>query len=383
VGSYHPDSEDEGPPAGEDESAERPYGARPYGTRPYGARPYGARPYGARPYGARPYGARPYGARPYGARPYGARSYGGRPYGARPYGARPYGARPYGARPYPTDVFDPDEWSVDIAELVCERSAVIRLGGRLLTADHELPVATFDAAAAFRAPGAGAPAPGIAGVAPVPLHPGDWQLDAGVVVPPELRRSSLTDPELADTLKLDLAEAVALGADQTFLQGVGPVGPQGIATRVGQRPPAGDLLATARALVAALRPAAAAPHFRNPGWIMAPGTLDALTTLRTRTGLDASGAASARSLDSYRLLQLDGVDGGMFLGFPFVTSAGAGPNLYFAADWEEAWIGVDPSFVSVYVSNEPPPDPPGRGVVIRATMPLDFALRRDNLFVWS
>ena len=115
------------------------------------------------------------------------------------------------------------------------------------------------------------------------------------------------------------------------------------------------------------------PVFRNPGWIFSPDTLDALTAV----------PLAGRPLDSYLLLQLDGVDEGVLLGYPFVLSAGAADagganNLYFATDWQDALVGVDPCLVSVHVSTEA--TPPGRGFVIRASMPLDFALRRVRTF---
>ena len=109
--------------------------------------------------------------------------------------------------------------------------------------------------------------------------------------------------------------------------------------------------------------------FRNPGWIFSPDTLDALTRLRTVDGLSAS-EDDGRSLDSYDLLLLDGLDGGVFLGFPFLVSAAAADNIFFAADWQEAWIGLEEYFVSV--SAEPVS---GDEIVLRASMPVDFALR--------
>ena len=93
-----------------------------------------------RPYGGRPYGGRPYGGRPSGGRPYGGQPYGGRPYGGKPYGGKPYGGRPIGQHGDPGGFLDLDEWSADIGELVCERSAVIRQGATLFAGDElELP----------------------------------------------------------------------------------------------------------------------------------------------------------------------------------------------------------------------------------------------------
>lgn len=381
MGSYDPHSEDEGPPPGE-EAGERPYGARPYGARPYGARPYGARPYGARPYGARPYGARPYGARPYGARPYGDR-----PYGARPYGARPYGARPYGAMPYLTDVADPDEWGAEIAELVCERSAVVRLGATLMFGNDELQVPVSNPASGFRAPGAAGPAPGA--MQSVALRPGDWRLEASVAVPVRLVPGLAANPELAWALKLDLAEELALSADQAFLLEQAAVGwPRGISDQVARTGPAaggGPLLRRLRDMAAALR---AAYPVRSPGWILHPNALDDIARFLTANGI--VGAAGGRAVDTFPLLRYDRADGGTLLGFPFVTSAaaavGSRRRAYLAVDWEEAWIGIDPHFVTVAVpgASDAPGAPAAPGlVVITASMRLDFMLRRPPAFAWT
>ena len=211
-----------------------------------------------------------------------------------------------------------------------------------------------------------------------------------MLVVPELRRALEADPTIAEPIKVDLAEALARGADQAFLQGAGPPGgPAGIGALVGAALGAvpGDLLATARAIVGEVRqpPAGQPPVFRNPGWVFAQDTLDLLTQLPTADCLVT--APGNRTLDSYRALRLNGADGGVFLGYPFVLSRGAtapGQNsLYFAADWEEALIGVDSSFVSVHVSTEAPPAPPGQGFVIRGSISLDFALRRPNAFSWA
>ena len=132
---FEPDHEDVGFAREQEELADRPYGVRPYGVRPYGVRPYGVRPYGVRPYGVRPYGVRPYGVRPYGVRPY----------DVRPYGVR-QGEHAEGG------FLDPEEWSAEIAEVFCERSAVVRLGATIIPSEGELPVGAFDADADFRVP---------------------------------------------------------------------------------------------------------------------------------------------------------------------------------------------------------------------------------------
>lgn len=387
----HP--EDEGLPTGEHGPWERPYGTRPYGTRPYGTRPYGTRPYGTRPYGTRPYGTRPYGTRPYGTRPYGTRPYGTRPYGTRPYGTRPYGTRPYGARPYVDDVlgggqFDPGEWGAEIAELVCERSAVIRLGATLMFADDELQVPVSNTAAGFRAPGAAGPVPGV--TPSIALRPGDWRLEASVTVPIRLFHGLAASPDLASTLKVDLAEALALWADQAFLLEQAAVGgPEGISDLVAGTPPAaggGQLLQRLRNMASGVR---AVHPVRNPGWILHPRALDDIAEFLTRNGV-LGAPAQGRAVDTFPLLKYDGADGGILLGFPFVTSAAAlrgnRRRVYFSADWEEAWIGLDPYFVTVAVpgASAAAGAPAASGdVVITASMPLDFILRRAPAFAWT
>ncbi len=87
-------------------------------------------------------------------------------------------------------------------------------------------------------------------------------------------------------------------------------------------------------------------------------------------------------MDTFPLLKYDEVDGGTLLGYPFVTSAAATvgnqERAYFAADWADAWIGLEPSFVTVG-ARVAPPTAAGAAqadLVITASMPLDFALRR-------
>jgi Phage capsid family len=335
--------EDDGVGPEEDESFERPYGARPYGARPYGARPYGARPYGARPYGARPYGARPYGARPYGARPYGAR-----PYGARPYGARPYGARPGAAG----ESLDPEEWSVDLANLFCEYSAVVRIGATVVAGEYELRVASLDAGEQ-------------------PLRPRDNPVEREAVLPNRLVRDIAADPGLAYGLKADLAAGLASEADERFLGKIGadvdPVEDD-------------DPLRGARTVLTAVRRADPPPVFRNAGWILGLESLDRLTRLKTTDCLEGS-KDDGRSLDSFQLLRVDGEGGGTFLGYPFAISRAAEAAMYLAADWREAWIGFEGPLVRVDASS----DAAFRDdeTLIRAVMSYDFALRSPAAFGWA
>lgn len=331
----------------------------------------------------RPYGARPYGARPYGARPYGARPYGARPYGARPYGARPYGARPYGARLVDevSRFLDPDEWSRDIAEIFCAHSAVVRLGATIATTDNEVWVSAFEPRAEFRNPDSPPARPGTTSPSRF-LRPRGHVLEAGVEVPDPIVRGMEADPDLAHMLKIDLARSLAERADRAFLGKAGL--PHGVRDEVAAPTARGsDILKLARAIVQGV--CASAVEFRCPGWVLSPGALERLSTLQTMTGVDAG--SEGRTLDTFGLLRLDGADGGTLLGYPFVTSLAASTKdkgepgaLYFAADWQEACIGVDSSFVIV----DAPAKPVGAGTtVIRASMALDFRLRRKNGFAWA
>ena len=351
------------------------------GGRPYGGRPYGGRPSGGRPYGGRPYGGRPYGGKPYGGRPYGGRPYGGKPYGGKPYGGKPYGGKPYGGKLADVGV-DFDEWGAEIGEGVCDRSAIIRLGATVVFGTDELQIPAPVAAGAFRAPGAAAPVPAAANP-PVPLVPGEWRLEASVAIPIGVVPGVLENPALASTLKDDLAQELALRADEAFL-GTSAGGPPGIGARpvFGPAGGGGQRLRRLRDLAAATR---AAQTPRNPGWVVHPQALDTLARFLTRNGIVQ--AAAGRSLDSLALLCPDRADGGTLLGSRFVTSEAAilvanRPRVYYSADWEEAWIGFDPSFVTVAASGGPAGTAPGQ-LVITASMPLGFALRRPAAFGWA
>src|SRR5215475_5362212 len=97
-------------------------------------------------------GLRPYGGKPYGGKPYGGKPYGGKPYGGKPYGGKPYGGKPYGGKGADGGLVDWDDWEIDIGELVCERSAVIRQGATLFTGD-ERELSAWRPAPTYRAPG--------------------------------------------------------------------------------------------------------------------------------------------------------------------------------------------------------------------------------------
>ena len=365
---------------------DRPFGARPFGARPFGARDEDDRPFGARPFGARPFGARDEDdERPFGARPFGARPFGARPFGARPFGARPFGARPFGARGG-DGPFDAHQWATDIAELVCEYSAAIRVGSTLVFGDSEVQVPVANAAAGFRAPGAAGPAP--VATAQVLLQPGEWQLEVNITAPLGVVSGVAARPDLAATLKVDLAEALARGLDQAALVGsaAGP-GPQGIENLLLPTPGPGQaqLLRWVRDMANLVR---ANNPVRSPAWILTPSALTAIAEFLTGDGLVAAGGAGAppgRSVDTFQILTYNGADGGTLLGYPFLmgrvmpTPGGPQPKIgvYFSVDWREALIGLDPSTVTVGIRGGP-----GALVQVTAMMPLDFNLRWPPAFAW-
>jgi capsid protein len=361
---------------GEDDLGGRPYGGRPYGGRPYGARPYGGKPYGGKPYGGKPYGGKPYGGRPYGGRPYGGKPYGGKPYGGKPYGGRPYGGRPYGGKSADGEI-DFDEWTADTTDLFCSRSAPIQHGATVVGVEDQYWIPTFGPQAVVRP---AVPAPGA--LAELVLEPGAHTVDAAVAVPSGVLGRLGHDPESASALKADLVEALVRAVDNALLvtlpRSISTVAP-GVATV------ANDLLATLRAVVAAVLANPLPPSFRNPGWILHPLSVERAARLRTLDGQTESAGVNARPLAEYDLLRLDSAAGGQLLGMPFVTSgqavdAAGAPRIYFGADWDEAWIGVDPDVTTVST--------PGGPVVagarlIRASLSLDFALRRLEAFAWA
>jgi HK97 family phage major capsid protein len=380
----------------------RPFGVRPFGVRPFGVRPFGVRPFGVRPYedeldDERPFGVRPFGVRPFGVRPFGVRPFGVRPFGVRPFGVRPFGVRPFGVRSGSDDgVVDLDEWSAVIAELVCEYSAVIRLGATVVSDDYELRVPAVDAT-----PGAPKylkqtetdddPAeekPRLKG-RELRLRPRDHELAAKVVLPDRLARDIYRDDVLAFAVKEDLAEALALRADQAFLHGAVQPAPQptGISNLVAGIPGGSDLLQTARDLVTEIRTVDPVlnPVFRAPGWVLHPETLDLLA--QTLVTLPASSLTPPATVDMVRNLLTVEADGGELLGYPYVVSAAAYDDqdkvarIYFSADWREAWIGVGGALVDIDISADVHFQTDE--IVIRATMSHDFLLRSPRAFTWA
>jgi hypothetical protein len=369
-----------------------------------------------RPYGTKPYGTKPYGTKPYGTKPYGTKPYGTKPYGTKPYGTKPYGTKPYGTKSDDPDFLDPDEWSGDVAGLFCDYSALVRLSARLIAGgdDVQVPAVEFaNAGAAYVQQPVVTPPTAPQGksqfnkakpearVSQRQLQPRAHELAVTVVIPNRLVRDLVDSPDIAWALKEDIAKELAFQADKAFLQGPGGPVPLGITANgaIGVQaaiPPPGaaagaDLLAMARAMIAALRvpPAAGPPTtpavFRNPGWVLSPGALAGLAGIVTQDGsADQGPGAGARTVDNTRLLVSDGRDGGEFLGFPFIatvaaSSANAPERMFLSSDWSEAWIGTDRDLVTIDIST----DTRFRDdeTVVRVVMYHDFVVRRPAYFL--
>jgi hypothetical protein len=303
---------------------------------------------GGRPYGLKPYGLKPYGLKPYGLKPYGLKPYGLKPYGLKPYGLKPYGLKPYGLKGE-LDEAAGEEWSAQIAELVTERSAALRLGATVVSAEdnRDVPVlGPLNPAGTFP-------------VVQLVLGSQAQTVNMQVVVPNRNARDFADHPELADPLKADIAEHLALALDR------------GVLAIIPRTPGAGDLLQRHRRLVRVVQ----AHPLRNPGWIIHRRFFDRLSRLPTANTMVVAAPAN-RSLDSYAALQRDGADGGRLFGFPVITSS-VGRTL-FSADWSELWIGVERSLVNIAVSQEG--GFAADVILIRATMNFGSLLRRPAAF---
>jgi Phage capsid family len=327
-------------PSEDDDGMERPYGTKPYGTKPYGTKPYGTKPYGTKPYGTKPYGTKPYGTKPY---------------GTKPYGTKPYGTKPYGTKEDGDDGgLDPLEWSMDVVEVFGARCALIRLGARFVPGDHELPIPSAT------------PVVGQSSAARVQtLRPMEHQLAFEVTLANKDVTKLGERPELASALKEDIGSALARNADAAFLNAIR----DGAGGAPDGAPALLDLL---RWMIATLRERSE-PRFACPGWVLSPGTLDALTKLQV----------GGHSLDETRLLTLDGEDGGMLLGYPFIVSAAAEregqSTIVLASDWDEAWVGTGPGLATVEVSAAAHFDAGQTG--LRAVLYHDLVLREPACFV--
>jgi HK97 family phage major capsid protein len=215
------------------------------------------------------------------------------------------------------------------------------------------------------------------------LKPNKRELVVQIAVRDSLLRGVACSPEVATALKEDIARALVNEADAAFLHGGGGALPFGITFPGNGHVPTGDLLADARAMIAGLRNGPRV-RFDNPGWVIGVRTLDALTKLRTDHYLTEA-PGGARTLDSTRLLMLDGDDSGALLGYPFVATMAAQEGdesrMYFSADWSEAWIGVDQDLVTVAISTET--EFKTDQTLLRAVMHHDFVVRTPNLFAYT
>jgi hypothetical protein len=351
--------------------------------------------------------------RPFGTRPFGTRPFGTRPFGTRPFGTRPFGTRPFGTRDDEQGGGGPDpaEWSADIAELFCAMSATVRLGARIVCDVDSLPIPNRRVDAVYVAPperidsaadlldaetrntepaqvGQRATALNRARVSTGRrvLRPSERELTVQIAVRNSLVPAFERHPEVADALKQDIARALVFAADSAFLHGTGADSePEGITEFIdGLEHGDDDALELARAILNQLR-VVEPRRFENPGWVLAPATLDELT--RLPTGEHGSAAeASTRTLDATRLLELDGLDGGMLLGYPFLVSRAAAEEdgasrIYFSSDWTEAWIAAGSDLVSVDFSTDA--SFATDSTIIRAVMSHDFVVRRPGLFTYT
>jgi hypothetical protein len=385
----------------------------PQGDAPPDERPFGTRPFGTRPFGTRPFGTRPFGTRPFGTRPFGTRPFGTRPFGTRPFGTRPFGTRPFGTRDDEQEEggLDPATWSADIAELFCAMSATVRLGARIVYDIDSLLIPNRRVEAVYlarpdridspgelleaeqrdtepeRARSAAAVGRSRVSAGQRLLRPSDHALSVQIVVRNSLIRTVERHPDVADALKQDIARALVFEADGAFLHGGdGQPEPAGITAYCRELGNGGsdNPLELARAILRQLR-VEEPKRFENPGWIFDPATLDELTRQLTAENVPSK-ERSMRTLDATRLLELDGLDGGMLLGYPFLVSRAAAEEddasrMYFSSDWAEAWIAAGSDLVCVDFSTEA--DFAADSTIVRAVMNHDFVVRRPGLFTFT
>ncbi len=292
----------------------------------------------------------------------------------------------------------PTEDAGEIMRLIRARSAVMRMGPRVVPVAKELDVTSFatGSAAYYVAENAAIPTSEPTLAQRALLRP--RELAALVPVSNRLLRDAAGSSDLESVIRDDLAEVLALRTDLAFLQGIGTGGePLGIRNQPGLTP--GPDLGTDggtpdfddfKNLVAGLR-AANAP-FQQPGWIFNPRTINTLERLKDSTG---------RYLADAGLLTFGATGGGgTLLGFPFATSTQIPTTIttgtsndtsyvIFSSDWSEAWVGENES-LRIELSDQATYTPDGgatfvsafqnRQTLFRATVCHDLALRRPNLF---
>jgi HK97 family phage major capsid protein len=274
-------------------------------------------------------------------------------------------------------VLEPAQWGAVVSTLLFERSALLRLGARLIAADQKVPLLTIDRSTADYVESRNPLPEGSDGDAG--LNPTAYKLGAVLRLSSERFGAAMDNSESIGPLLEDLAEALALRADGAFLVGTGRNEPRGIANRVDEgvhdEPLDADRLAAAREMLAELR-GRADVVFRNPGWVLHPRILEDLGKIKLPNG---------NPLGASPLLQGDGSDGGLLLGYAFVTSEAASKNgspaMFFSADWSEAWIAADRWLAAVDISSSTAFGTDE--LLVRAVTRHDFTLRRPRFFAFS
>jgi HK97 family phage major capsid protein len=291
----------------------------------------------------------------------------------------------------------PPEISAEVITLLRARSAVLRLGPRIVPVKKELSVVSLVEGATAAYVGENqriVVSEQEFAQAPL-LRP--KQLAALVPVSNRLLRDAAESPDADQVIREDMAEVLALRADLAFLRGTGPdPEPVGIRNIAGVTPgpdlgmngaiPDYDVL---KGAVATLRELNA--PFLRPGWIFHPRLLGTLDRFKDSTG---------RYLADVGLLTFDATGGGgTLLGFPFATttqipidlttgSSDDTTEIYFSSDWQECWIGDNQDLV-IEVSGEAAYTADGTNwhsafqqdqTLFRAKLTHDINLRRPQLF---
>ena len=289
----------------------------------------------------------------------------------------------------------PVEVSAEVLRMLRARSAVFRMGARVVPVKKELDVTSLSS---------GATAYYVAENAQIPVSEQTFaqvallrprELAALVPISNRLLRDA-DNPAADEIIRTDLAEVLALRADLAFLRGTGAAGePLGIRNTTGLTP-APDLGANGRAptyddlmdTVAALRTANA--PFERPGWVFHPRVLNTLEKLKDGQG---------QYLKDAGLLEYDQAGGGgRLLGFPFRTTTQIPVNLprgtstdttdvFFSSDWQECWVGEEDTLRietsaegSYWAGTEWVSAFQSRQTLFRATTAHDIGLRRPQLF---
>jgi HK97 family phage major capsid protein len=292
----------------------------------------------------------------------------------------------------------PEEIAGEVLTLLRARSAVMRLGPRIVPVKKELRIVSLTE---------GATADYVEENEPISVSEQTFaqapllrpkQLAALVPVSNRLLRDATQNPDADQVIREDLAEVLAMRADLAFLRGTGTdPEPRGIRNVAGLTPgpdlgnngatPTFDDL---KDTVANLR--AIDGPFRRPGWIFNPRLLSTLEKVKDSAG---------RYLADAGLLTFDPTGGGgTLLGYPFVTTTqipigltvGTSDDtteLYFSSDWQECWIG-DNQQLTIEVSAEASYTTDGGTTwrsafqsdqtLFRAKTTHDLGLRRPHLF---